>query len=112
MTWHAPCHRVNGVLDLNAPLGQQVGEGAGDRFIALHMIDGRIRPDAPTSEPAMINTLLPSANPAAAPASPEYEFISATTTGMSAPPIGVTVVMPRTDATPHSSQNGSGLAGS
>jgi hypothetical protein len=42
-----------------------------DRFIAMHMIRVRMIPDAPTSEPAMIRTLLSRTNPVAAPASPE-----------------------------------------
>ena len=75
-----------------------------DRFIALHMIFDRMMPDAPTSDPAMIRTLLFSTNPVAAAARPEYELRSAMATGMSAPPIGIVSRMPRIDATPTSAQ--------
>jgi hypothetical protein len=68
---------------------------ASDRFMALHMMFVRISPDAPTSEPAMIRTLLSSTKPVAAAARPEYEFRSATTTGMSAPPMGMTNMRPK-----------------
>ena len=66
-----------------------------ERFIALHIIRVRMRPEAPTSAPLMISTLLPITNPAADAASPEYEFRSEITTGMSAPPIGSTSNIPR-----------------
>ena len=66
--------------------------------MALHMILVRINPDAPTSDPAMISTLLSITNPVAAAASPEYEFNRAITTGMSAPPIGLTSRTPNTEA--------------
>jgi hypothetical protein len=72
----------------------------------------RISPDAPTSDPAMMSTLLFSTNPVAAAASPEYEFRSAITTGMSAPPIGTTSMTPRTEATAQSAQYALGLPGS
>ncbi len=72
--------------------------------MALHMIMLRMMPDAPTSEPAMISTLLFSTKPVAAPARPEYELSSAMTTGMSAPPIGIVSSTPSTDATPTSAQ--------
>ena len=48
----------------------------------------------------MISTLLPIANPVADAARPAYEFSSDTTTGMSAPPIGSTIVMPMMSAMP------------
>ena len=51
-------------------------------------------PDAPTSEPEMIKTLLLITKPAAAAANPEYEFSKAITTGMSAPPIEITSSTP------------------
>ena len=70
-----------------------------ERFIALHMMFVRIRPEAPTSEPEMIRPLFRSTNPAAHAARPEYEFKSETTTGMSAPPMGTVIRMPRTAAT-------------
>ena len=50
----------------------------------------RISPDAPTSEPATINTLFDIMNPVNAAAIPEREFSRDTTTGISAPPIGST----------------------
>ena len=54
----------------------------------------RINPEAPTKDPDIISTGLPKTNPAPAPAIPEYEFNSATTTGISAPPIGTTIKIP------------------
>ena len=42
-----------------------------DRFIALHMIRVRIRPDAPTSDPLMIKPVLSSTKPVAQAANPE-----------------------------------------
>ena len=59
-----------------------------------------MKPDAPSSAPAMISTLLPSAKPVAHDARPEYELSSETTTGMSAPPIGSTSRMPNTSDAP------------
>ena len=50
------------------------------------MIAVRMKPEAPTSEPAMISTLLLSTKPVADAANPDREFKSAITTGMSAPP--------------------------
>ncbi len=44
---------------------------ASDRFMALHMMLVRISPEAPTSEPAMISTLLSITKPVAAAARPE-----------------------------------------
>ena len=41
-----------------------------ERFIARHMITERMKPEAPSSAPATINTGLPRTNPIAAPASP------------------------------------------
>ena len=49
-----------------------------------------IAPEEPTSAPVTINKSLPSKNPVAAAAQPEYEFNIETTTGMSAPPIART----------------------
>jgi hypothetical protein len=63
---------------------------ARDRFIASHMRTVRIMPAAPTSVPLTMRAVLSSTNPAAAAARPEYEFRSDTTTGMSAPPMGMT----------------------
>ena len=54
----------------------------------------KIRPEAPTSEPAIISTELPIINPVKAAAIPDNEFNSETTTGISAPPIGKTRIIP------------------
>src|SRR4029079_3963372 len=79
----------------NAPNSTFVNE----RFIALLIRIERMNPDAPSSEPLMMRITLPSANPVAHDANPEYELSSATTTGMSAPPMGITSRMPnRNDA--------------
>ena len=64
------------------------------RFIALHIMNVRIIPDAPTSEPATINTEFEKINPVNAAAIPDKEFSSETTTGISAPPIGRTKIIP------------------
>ena len=66
-----------------------------DRFIASAMSLVRIAPDAPTSAPAMIRTSLPSTKPAIATAVPVNELSRQMTTGMSAPPIGRTIVTPK-----------------
>ena len=55
----------------------------------------RISPDAPTRLPATISTLLLMMNPVNAAAIPDSEFSRLTTTGMSAPPIGSTRIIPR-----------------
>ena len=55
----------------------------------------RIAPEAPTSAPAMIRTSLPRTKPAIATAVPVKLFRRLMTTGMSAPPIGRTIVMPK-----------------
>ena len=55
----------------------------------------RIKPLAPTKEPATIKTLLEIMNPVKAAAIPDREFSNDTTTGMSAPPIGSTNNIPR-----------------
>ena len=59
-------------------------------FIALHIMNVRISPAAPTIEPAIIRTLFPITKPVKAAAIPDIEFRRLTTTGMSAPPIGIT----------------------
>ena len=64
-------------------------------FIALHMMKVRIRPEAPTNEPATINTGLLMIKPVNAAAIPERELSRDTTTGMSAPPMGKTSMIPR-----------------
>ena len=58
-------------------------------FMALHIIYDRIAPEEPTSAPVIISARLPKVKPKAAAAQPEYEFSIETTTGMSAPPIGI-----------------------
>src|SRR3954453_12403356 len=77
----------------NAPNSTLVNE----RFIALLIRIDRMKPEAPSSDPLMIRMTLPIAKPVAQDASPEYELSSATTTGMSAPPIGSTSVTPNTN---------------
>ena len=66
-----------------------------ERFIARAMSRVRIPPDAPTSAPPMIRAPLSITKPAMAAAMPVKEFSSAMTTGMSAPPIGIVIVMPK-----------------
>src|ERR1700755_3264543 len=65
-----------------------------ERFIARHMMYDRMAPDEPTSEPAMISIGLFSEKPMPAAAQPEYELSMDTTTGMSAPPIGLMIRTP------------------
>src|SRR3990167_5827101 len=77
---------------------------ASDRFIALDMRAVKIKPAAPTSEPAIISTLLLSTQPWPAAASPEYALSNEITTGISAPPIGITSMIPRTLETPANHQ--------
>ena len=64
------------------------------RFIALHMMTVRMRPEAPTRQPATTSTLLLMTKPAAQAARPEQEFSSEMTTGISPPPMGITAKMP------------------
>src|ERR1700754_3459284 len=78
-----------------------------ERFIAWHMMYDRIAPDEPTSEPAMISIALFSEKPMPAAAQPEYEFSIDTTTGMSAPPIGMMISTPSTNAISVMMMNGS-----
>ena len=61
-----------------------------ERFIALAMMIVKIKPLAPTKDPATIRTLFNSNNPANAAAIPENEFNNEMTTGISPPPIGIT----------------------
>ena len=72
---------------------------AKERFIAFDMISDRMKPDAPSSAPAMIRTLLPIAKPVADAARPANELSSETTTGISAPPIGSTKRKPMMNET-------------
>ena len=69
-----------------------------DRFIASAISLVRMPPEAPTSAPAMISAQLPMTNPAIATAVPVNAFSSEITTGMSAPPIGSTIVTPNASA--------------
>ena len=66
-----------------------------DRFMASAMSLVRIAPDAPTRAPAMMSTGLPRTKPAIAAAVPVNEFRRLMTTGMSAPPMGRTRVIPK-----------------
>ena len=63
--------------------------------MALHIIFVKIKPAAPTIDPAIIKTLFPIINPVKAAAIPDNEFSRLTTTGISAPPIGSTNKIPR-----------------
>ena len=76
----------------NAPKSTLVN----DRFIARHMITDRIRPDDPSSAPAVMSTLFSSTKPIATADSPAYAFSSEMTVGMSAPPIGMISSTPKT----------------
>ena len=69
-----------------------------ERFIALAIRFVRIEPDAPTSMPATIMAMLLSAIPVIAADKPVNAFKSEITTGMSAPPIGRTIMLPSTAA--------------
>ena len=68
-----------------------------ERFIAFDMFTERMKPDAPSSAPAMISSLLLSTNPIAAAESPAYELSSEITVGMSAPPIGMIISTPKSE---------------
>ncbi len=67
---------------------------ASDRFIASAISLVKMLPDAPTSAPATISAQFPITNPAIATAVPVNAFSSEMTTGMSAPPIGSTIMTP------------------
>ena len=69
-----------------------------DRFIAFDMSRVRMVPEAPTSVPATMRSWLSRTKPAAATARPVNAFRSEMTTGMSAPPIGMTSAMPNRSA--------------
>ena len=60
----------------------------------------RIKPDAPTREPAMISAEFPIINPVNAAAIPDSELSNDTTTGISAPPIGKTNTTPNKQEIP------------
>ena len=69
-----------------------------ERFIASAISIVRIEPEAPTSMPPTISATLSSAMPAAAADRPVNAFSSEITTGMSAPPIGSTNMLPSSAA--------------
>ena len=68
--------------------------------MALHMMMESSRPAVPFNAPAMISSRLSSTKPMAAAATPAEELSSAITVGMSAPPMGVTSMMPNIRANP------------
>ena len=68
---------------------------ASDRFIALPIIWVSRLPDAPTRVPEMMRTLFERTKPVDAVARPVNAFRSEMTTGMSAPPIAITICTPR-----------------
>jgi hypothetical protein len=70
-----------------------------DRFMASAISLVRMPPEALTSMPAMINAVSSRTKPAIATAEPVKAFSRAMTTGMSAPPMGSTMVTPKTRAT-------------
>ena len=65
-----------------------------DLFIAAHIIYESIAPDDPTNAPVIIRAVFPSVNPIPAAAHPDYELSIDTTTGISAPPIGIIIKKP------------------
>ena len=69
-----------------------------ERFIAIAIRLVRKEPEAPTSVPATISAVLSSAIPVAAADRPVNAFSSEITTGMSAPPIGRTTMLPSSAA--------------
>ena len=68
--------------------------------MARHMMTDSTTPDAPSSAPAMMRSLLLSTKPVAQAARPAYELRSEITTGMSAAPIGRTSITPKTSEAP------------
>ena len=74
------------------------------RFMPLHMMYERIAPEEPTSAPVMISATFSSVKPSAAAAQPEYELSIETTTGMSAPPMGMINNTPISSESPASAQ--------
>ena len=79
------------------------------RFMALHMKSVSSVPDEPTSVPAMIMATLAIANPSAATASPVKLFSSEMTTGISAPPMGSTIMTPNASASTQQTRKTHGL---
>ena len=78
------------------------------RFIPLHMMYDRMAPDEPTSAPVMMSAMFDSVKPMPAAAQPEYELSIDTTTGMSAPPMGMMIKTPNSIAVSAMAQNSSG----
>src|SRR5438067_7900126 len=66
-------------------------------------------PELPTNDPAMMSMELFSEKPIPAAAQPEYELSIETTTGMSAPPMGMMISTPRTKASASMATNASML---
>ena len=79
--------------------------------MARHISTDRIKPENPSSVPAMISTLFDSTKPVAAAARPAYEFKSDITTGMSAEPMGITNITPNTVARPTIRKKATAAAG-
>ncbi len=75
------------------------------RFIALHINSVSKVPEEPTNVPATIIERLCRTKPSPATASPVKEFSSEITTGMSAPPIGITIATPKTSASRNMTTN-------
>ena len=76
-----------------------------DRFMASAIRFVRIEPEAPTMMPPTISATLSSAMPAAAADRPVKALSSEITTGMSAPPIGSTNMLPSSAAETSSRMN-------
>ena len=78
-------------------LPERAEEHVGERPVhRRHMMTERIRPDDPSSAPAMMSSLFSSTKPIATADRPAYEFSSEMTVGMSAPPIGMISSTPNT----------------
>ena len=75
-----------------------IGESCQDTYVFGEV--NRISPEAPTRLPATIKTLLFMMKPVNAAAIPDSELSKLTTTGMSAPPIGRTRMIPSTHEIP------------
>lgn len=65
--------------------------------IALHFRIARTIPEAQIITPVIIETLLENKNPVATITKPIYEISNNTTTGMFAPPMGMTINIPRAE---------------
>ena len=65
----SPCGRLAAVASARRPNAPK-STFANERFIAWLMMIERMKPEAPSSAPAMISTLLPMAKPVAAAARP------------------------------------------